>query len=87
MMITLYRPGIFLRIIQLSSFQLINMKNNKTIVQKNSFNYPNQGSNYSQPVVTATIIEKTNDAKKVEQQNKLIRRYSFDDNGGSYLGL
>ncbi len=63
------------------------MKNTKTIVQKNSLNYPNQSSNHSQSVATATIIEKTNEAKKVEQQNKLIRRYSFDDNGGSYLGL
>lgn len=63
------------------------MKNTKTLVQKKSHNYSIQSSNHSQSVVTATIIEKTNDAKKVEQQNKLIRRYSFDDNGGSYLGL
>jgi hypothetical protein len=25
--------------------------------------------------------------KKLDDNNKLVRRYSFDDNGGGYLGL
>jgi hypothetical protein len=31
--------------------------------------------------------EKTGKLKKLDENNKLVRRYSFDDNGGGYLGL
>jgi hypothetical protein len=34
-----------------------------------------------------TNPEVKDDLKKLDDNNKLVRRYSFDDNGGGYLGL
>jgi len=35
-----------------------------------------------------TTAEKTeNNLKKLDENHKLVRRYSFDDNGGGYIGL
>jgi hypothetical protein len=43
--------------------------------------------NFHAKLVTTTVVN--NDAKltKLDDNDKLVRRYSFDDNGGGYLGL
>jgi hypothetical protein len=38
-------------------------------------------------IVSENIEAKANDAVKLDDNDKRVRRYSFDDNGGGYLGL
>jgi hypothetical protein len=38
-------------------------------------------------VVTTTVTKKENKLTRLDDNHKLVRRYSFDDNGGGYLGL
>jgi hypothetical protein len=37
--------------------------------------------------IVANPDKKANTIVKLEDNHKLVRRYSFDDNGGGYLGL
>ena len=34
-----------------------------------------------------TVSSTDSNFKKLDDNHKLVRRYSFDDNGGGYLGL
>jgi hypothetical protein len=45
----------------------------------------NERDNLRAKVITnAEVVEGT---KKLDDNAKIVRRYSFDDNGGGYLGL
>lgn len=63
------------------------MKNTKTTAQKQTPLPVIDFTSHSPLTGAVTVIEKTTSSKKMEQQVKLIRRYSFDDNGGGYSGL
>jgi len=38
-------------------------------------------------IVTKTVTKAERKLTKLDDNHKLVRRYSFDDNGGGYLGL
>jgi hypothetical protein len=38
-------------------------------------------------IVTTTVAKADKKLTKLDDNHKLVRRYSFDDNGGGYLGL
>ena len=38
-------------------------------------------------IVTSTVTKEEKKLIKLDDNHKLVRRYSFDDNGGGYLGL
>lgn len=38
-------------------------------------------------IVTTTASKTEKKLTKLDDNHKLVRRYSFDDNGGGYLGL
>ena len=44
-------------------------------------------NNLSAKVVTTSVTKKEGKLTKLDDNHKLVRRYSFDDNGGGYLGL
>ena len=62
------------------------MKNNKQEPVQVVLTYnPNaEKENLRAKVVTSSTDGKL---KKLDDNDKLVRRYSFDDNGGGYLGL
>ena len=37
--------------------------------------------------IVTTVTKKESKLTKLDDNHKLVRRYSFDDNGGGYLGL
>lgn len=49
-----------------------------------TYNPNSEKDNLRAKVVTNT---KAKELKKLDDNHKLVRRYSFDDNGGGYLGL
>jgi hypothetical protein len=65
------------------------MKNNTTEPVKVMLTYnANSAERDNLRVKIAPAIEKVNAIiKKLDDNHKLVRRYSFDDNGGGYLGL
>jgi len=65
------------------------MKNKKTEPVQIMLTYnANSAERDNLRVKIAPAIEKENAMiKKLDDNHKLVRRYSFDDNGGSYLGL
>lgn len=38
-------------------------------------------------IVTTTVTKAEKKLTKLDDNHRLVRRYSFDDNGGGYLGL
>jgi hypothetical protein len=64
------------------------MKNNKQepVQVVLTYNQNAEKENLRAKVVT-TASPKDVKLKKLDDNNKLVRRYSFDDNGGGYLGL
>lgn len=38
-------------------------------------------------IVTKSVTKAEKKLTKLDDNHKLVRRYSFDDNGGGYLGL
>lgn len=53
-------------------------------------NYKAGGSekdNLSAKIVTTTVAKAEKKLTRLDDNHKLVRRYSFDDNGGGYLGL
>ncbi|GEM_PF-3069321 len=64
------------------------MKNNKTEPVQIMLTYnANNAERDNLRVKIAPAAEKVNTIKKLDDNHKLVRRYSFDDNGGGYLGL
>jgi uncharacterized lipoprotein YbaY len=63
------------------------MKNNKQEPVQVVLTYnPNaEKQNLRAKIVTASSTQ--DKLKKLDENHKLVRRYSFDDNGGGYLGL
>ena len=51
-----------------------------------SFN-PNNAEKNNLRAKIVTNAEGKDGLKKLDDNHKLVRRYSFDDNGGGYLGL
>jgi hypothetical protein len=45
----------------------------------------NERDNLRAKVITNAEVKEA--PKKLDDNHKLVRRYSFDDNGGGYLGL
>jgi hypothetical protein len=43
--------------------------------------------NLNAKIVTTTVAKADRKLTKLDDNHKLVRRYSFDDNGGGYLGL
>lgn len=46
-----------------------------------------EGNNVRSTAVTSTVARLDEIPSKLEENIQLVRRYSFDDNGGGYLGL
>jgi len=64
------------------------MKNKKTEPVQVMLTYnPNSSERDNLRVKIAPTAEKAGTIKKLDDNHKLVRRYSFDDNGGGYLGL
>jgi len=64
------------------------MKNKKTEPVQIMLTYnANSAEKDNLRVKIAPAAEKVNTIKKLDDDHKLVRRYSFDDNGGGYLGL
>ncbi len=64
------------------------MKNKKTEPVQIMLTYnANSAERDNLRVKIAPATEKANTIKKLDDNHKLVRRYSFDDNGGGYLGL
>lgn len=64
------------------------MKNKKTEPVQIMLTYnANSAERDNLRVKIAPAAEKANTIKKLGDNHKLVRRYSFDDNGGGYLGL
>lgn len=63
------------------------MKNNKQEPVQVVLTYnPNaEKENLRAKIVNTSSAE--GKLKKLDENHKLVRRYSFDDNGGGYLGL
>jgi hypothetical protein len=47
---------------------------------------PNEKDNLHAKIIT-TAVTKEKKLIKLDDNHKLVRRHSFDDNGGGYLGL
>lgn len=63
------------------------MKNNKqepvqVVLTYKASEKENAGTN-----IVTTIAKTEVKASKLDNTTKVVRRYSFDDNGGGYLGL
>lgn len=64
------------------------MKNKKTEPVQVVLTYnPNSVERDNLRVKIAPTAEAKNGLKKLDDNHKLVRRYSIDDNGGGYLGL
>jgi hypothetical protein len=64
------------------------MKNNKQEPVQVVLTYnPNAEKENLRAKVVTTTSSTDGKLKKLDDNNKLVRRYSFDDNGGGYLGL
>jgi len=48
---------------------------------------PNSNERDALRAKIVTNTEATDGLKSLDDNHKLVRRYSFDDNGGGYLGL
>ena len=46
-----------------------------------------EGNNVHSTTVTTTVARMDEKPFKLDDNTQLVRRYSFDDNGGGYLGL
>jgi hypothetical protein len=63
-------------------------KNKKEPVQIVLTYNPNSAEkNHLKARIVTTVNNVENGIKKLEDNHKLVRRYSIDDNGGGYLGL
>jgi len=62
-------------------------KNNQEPVQVVLTYKSNSSENDGLRVKAITATEAENKITKLDDNDKLVRRYSFDDNGGGYLGL
>jgi hypothetical protein len=47
----------------------------------------NSEKNNLRAKIVTTADKAENNFKKIDDNHKLVRRYSFDDNGGGYQGL
>lgn len=64
------------------------MKNNKQEPVQAVLTYNANNSEKSNRLAKiVTTVSKTEKLTKLDDNHKLVRRYSFDDNGGGYLGL
>ena len=64
------------------------MKNNKQEPVQVVLTYKaNEKDNLRANVVTTTVTNIEGKLDKMDDNTKVVRRYSFDDNGGGYLGL
>ncbi|MGZ3901896.1 MAG: hypothetical protein ACXVDC_16335 [Bacteroidia bacterium] len=64
------------------------MKNNKKEPVQVVLTYnPNSADRDNLRAKVVTKLEVKDGLKKLDDNHKLVRRYSFDDNGGGYLGL
>ena len=52
-----------------------------------TYNLNAEKDNLRAKVVTTSVTKKETKLTKLDDNHKLVRRYSFDDNGGGYLGL
>jgi hypothetical protein len=64
------------------------MKNNKQepVQVVLTFN-PNEKESLRAKVIANPNASEGSKLKRLDENSKLVRRYSFDDNGGGYLGL
>lgn len=46
-----------------------------------------EGNNVHSTAIATTVARLEEKPSKLEESTQLVRRYSFDDNGGGYLGL
>jgi len=64
------------------------MKNNRKEPVQVVLTYnPNSAEKDNLRAKVVTVVEVKEGLKKLDDNHKLVRRYSFDDNGGGYLGL
>lgn len=64
------------------------MNNNKQEPVQVVLSYnPNAEKETLRAKVVTTSSSTDVNLRKLDDNNKLVRRYSFDDNGGGYLGL
>lgn len=64
------------------------MKNSKNEPVQVVLTYnPNSAERDNLRAKIVANTEAQGDLKKLDDNHKLVRRYSFDDNGGGYLGL
>lgn len=66
------------------------MKNNKQEPVQVVLAYKASGTekdNVHAKVVTTIVTKAEKKLTKLDDNHKLVRRYSFDDNGGGYVGL
>jgi hypothetical protein len=66
----------------------MNDNKNKPVQVVLTYNAANSSKTNFHPKALATNkVEKSNHLTKIDESHKLVRRYTFDDNGGGYLGL
>lgn len=63
------------------------MKNNKQEPVQVVLTYNPNAEKENLRAKIVTTISTEGKLKKLDENHKLVRRYSFDDNGGGYLGL
>jgi hypothetical protein len=63
------------------------MKNNKQEPVQVVLTYNPNAEKESLRAKIVTASSTQDKLKKLDENHKLVRRYSFDDNGGGYLGL
>lgn len=52
-----------------------------------TYNPNSEKDNLHAKLVATTVTNNEAKLTKLDDNHKLVRRYSFDDNGGGYLGL
>jgi hypothetical protein len=63
------------------------MKNNKKEPVQVVLTYNLNTEKNTLRTTIVDVAETRNNLKKFDENHKLVRRYSFDDNGGGYRGL
>lgn len=75
----------FYRVSTIHPINISDMKNTNTTMPND---VRGEIAHFSSPTAVANpVVEKLGQLNKIKEHDKLVRRYSFDDNGGGYLGL